>query len=218
MFHQDEMLISQYTGNTSPNDFDFSHRLFIVFKTLLSNTKNIGYDLLAIFFGIYWYQNTLVPFESIYVLVVYICCYSLIVSDNYKMILPDSVLLVLLCIGLIMSVSGHTYDALFAIKNSISIFYSLYAFIFFYELLRKREVMGRGDIKLISVCFLYIPISLFSSFVVVASIFLLATIGIKRLFVTNSIKENPFGPSICISFLLHYELGNVLSILLNSWS
>ena len=218
MFHQDEMLIRQYTGNPSVHSFDLGQRSLQLFKSSVSFKKFIGYDVLAVFFGIYWYQDAQIDNASIYVLLIYICCYSLIVSDNYKMILPDSVLLALLCVGLVMSASGLTYDVLTAISNSICVFYCLYIFIFLYELLRKREVMGRGDIKLISICFLFIPITFLSSFVVVASIFFLATTGIKRFFETNSIEENPFGPSICISFLLHYELGNVVSILFDRWS
>ncbi|APE04225.1 hypothetical protein BM526_19845 (plasmid) [Alteromonas mediterranea] len=218
MYHQDEMLIRQYTGNSSFHSFDLGQRSLQLFKSSVSFKKFIGYDFLAVFFGIYWYQDVQIDNASIYVLLIYICCYSLIVSDNYKMILPDSVLLALLCVGLVMSASGLTYDVLTTISNSICVFYSLYIFIVLYELLRKREVMGRGDIKLISICFLFIPITFLSSFVVVASIFFLATTGIKRFFETNNIEENPFGPSICISFLLHYELGNVVSILFVRWS
>lgn len=218
MFHQDEVVIRQYTGNTSTNSFGFGQRTLRLAKASMSFKEFIGYDFLALFFGIYWYQDAQIDNASIYVLLIYICCYSLIVSDNYKMILPDSVLLALLCIGLMMSASGLTYDVLSAIINSICVFYSLYIFIVLYELLRQKEVMGRGDIKLISICFLFIPISLLTSFVVVASILFLATTVIKRFFEVNNIEQNPFGPSICISFLLHYELGNVVSMLIILWS
>ena len=121
MFHQDEMVVRQYTGNTSTNSFDFGQRTLSLVKASMSFKKFIGYDFLALFFGIYWYQDAQIDNASIYVLLIYICCYSLIVSDNYKMILPDSVLLALLCIGLMMSASGLTYDVLSSYSSISSI-------------------------------------------------------------------------------------------------
>ena len=140
--------------------------------------------------------------------------------DYRSMLLPDSLLAALLSIGILVNLEFYVLvDYTEALTAMVFSFYAAYTFIKAYELLRKKEMMGRGDIKLFSLSFMFFSVDMFSSHIVVSSvIFLFSTLIVKfftaRLSKVEMDTHYPFGPAICLSVYLHMLYGDLLYLAL----
>lgn len=117
-------------------------------------------------------------------------------------IIPDSMIVVGLVSGFITAYLVHG-NVLFPIYGTAVGFLALFIPAFLYKLIRKREGMGFGDIKLIAVCGAFLGLkSVF--FLVFASALMGAIFGITIQGITG--KRDiplPFGPFIAASAIIY---------------
>jgi leader peptidase (prepilin peptidase)/N-methyltransferase len=129
----------------------------------------------------------------------------LAISDFSEKLLPDVIVYPLLWFGLYASTQHifiSTEDAIFgAILGYISIF----VFTNIYELIRKKEAMGRGDFKLIAALCTFIGFSNLMNLLIIASSFLMVFAFTSKLFKRDDYYA--FGPFLCASgwLLLFYK-------------
>ena len=222
MLHQDKVAINEaidekrYESNFSLKNSLLSSAKVAIFNKGEDGICQLAWDCLfisTILFTFYHFGFT----DKTYVIAI-ISFILLILTriDINEMLLPDSLLLALLGVGFISNVYIFPFvvieDAVIAMTG---VFYGIYAFIKTFEFLRDKELMGRGDIKLYSVSFMFIPASVFGSHIVISSLFFLV-----HSFIYNALykKENsnpfPFGPAICLSLYAHILFGDVFGHLI----
>jgi len=122
--------------------------------------------------------------------------FSALDSESFECgIIPDSLIVFGLLSGTVASYLVHG-DILFPVKGAAAGFFALYIPAKLYELVRKREGMGFGDIKLIAVCGAFMGIkSIF--FIVFASALAGALIGaVWQMAIGKKDMLIPFGPFI----------------------
>lgn len=129
--------------------------------------------------------------------------YSALDTDNFECgMIPDSLIVVGLVSGFITSYIVHG-DILFPVYGAALGFLALFVPAFLYQLVRKREGMGFGDIKLVTVCGAFLGMkSVF--FLVFCSALLGAVIGV--LWQAAAKKKDmpiPFGPFIAAAALIY---------------
>ena len=117
-------------------------------------------------------------------------------------IIPDSLIVFGLLAGCLTAYIVHK-DILFSVYGAAGGFLALYIPASLYKLVRKREGMGFGDIKLIAMCGAFLGLkSVF--FLVFASALMGAVIGvIWQLAVGKKDMMIPFGPFIAAAALIY---------------
>jgi len=140
--------------------------------------------------------------------------YSALDTENFECgIIPDS----LIVFGLICAfIMGYVIEKniLFPIYGAAGGFLALYVPSFLYKLVRKREGMGFGDIKLVAVLGAFLGLkSVF--FLVFASALFGAVIGVMWQVISG--KRDimiPFGPFISAAGLIYLFFGTLMDRLL----
>jgi len=129
--------------------------------------------------------------------------FSALDEENFECgIIPDSLIFIGLITGFGFAYMTHG-NVLFPIYGAAVGFLALYIPAFLYKLVRKREGMGFGDIKLITVCGAFLGLkSVF--FLVFGSALLGAVIGIAWQVATGK-KDMmiPFGPFITVAAVIY---------------
>lgn len=213
MIYCDELAIKYYLEQTHEYDFSLKKRIFSSTSPFLTIKRYLLYDVLAV--ALCCLLLTVLDEDSLFIYAsILIVCFCLMAADFYKMLLPDSLLAILFSVGLYAGINSVFIPLEDAVFNVIVVFYGLYAFIKTYEFVRKREVMGRGDIKLIPLCFLFVPLQSFVPFVVIACILFLLGVFISKKSKANMDSPFPFGPALCASLILHVFYGQEIIMLL----
>jgi leader peptidase (prepilin peptidase)/N-methyltransferase len=129
--------------------------------------------------------------------------FSALDAENFECgIIPDSLIVFGLVSALAMGYFLH-HNMLFPIYGAVVGFLALYIPSFLYKLVRKREGMGFGDVKLVAVLGAFLGLkSVF--FVVFASALMGAVIGIIWQFASGKRDMMiPFGPFISAAGLIY---------------
>ncbi|PLX69208.1 MAG: prepilin peptidase [Denitrovibrio sp.] len=129
--------------------------------------------------------------------------YSAIDTENFECgIIPDSLIVFGLISGFITSYIVHG-NILFPVYGAAVGFLALYIPAMLYKMVRKREGMGFGDIKLVSVCGAFLGLkSVF--FLVFCSALLGAVVGILwQLTARRKDMMIPFGPFISAAAIIY---------------
>ena len=135
-------------------------------------------------------------------------------TENFECgIIPDSLIVVGLIAGFGTSYMVYK-DILFPVYGATVGFLGLFVPAMLYQLIRKREGMGFGDIKLIAVCGAFLGLkSVF--FLVFGSALLGAIIGITwQLLSGKKDMMIPFGPFITTAALIYLFFGTLMDRLL----
>ncbi len=146
------------------------------------------------------------------------CLLFVFMVDLKNKIIFDSSHILIGCIGIILIDNNYIIgDISKSIFWSFIFYYCLLGFITFYEKLRNFDfdIFGRGDIKLLSVIFLYMNIYEFLNFMILTIILGLIFFTFLKLINKFDVnKEIPFAPMIVFSFLLFlFEINiNFISI------
>ncbi len=183
--------------------------LFPLFSFLLFNGRchyckvNISarYPIIELITAILFVTSLLVTNDifiiiNIWLIIVVLMIISVIDLEHY--IIPDSLQISLLILAIIFAKFNH-YDLIQTIINFFVTFAIGLIFHYGYKLIRKKEGLGFGDVKFFAVAGLFMPLTMFPTFLFIAGI--IGTIcglswqklGRGQLF--------PFAPALCISLL-----------------
>lgn len=128
--------------------------------------------------------------------------------DLDHMVLPDSITLPLLWLGLVLSIAGLGIAPNEAILGAVIGYLSLWSVYWLFKLLTGKEGMGYGDFKLLAVFgawlgWQHIPV------IILLSSLVGALLGILVLYLQKKGKETPipFGPYIAIAGIVSWLWG-----------
>ena len=141
-------------------------------------------------FGFNW--NTVI-FDLIIVV-----CLIMIISDLETYIIPDSMQISLLILSLIF-IYYNNFDILYSVISAIVYFGIIFLSGFIVEKWKKKDAIGGGDIKFITIAGLVLGVSSLPFFFLFSGIF-----GVIFGLLWKKIKKNeyfPFGPALVVSFL-----------------
>jgi leader peptidase (prepilin peptidase)/N-methyltransferase len=129
----------------------------------------------------------------------------LTISDFSEKLLPDVIVYPLLWIGLYASTQHIFISTEEAIIGALFGYISIFVFTNVYELIRKKEAMGRGDFKLIAALCTFIGIYNLMNLLLIASFFLMTFAITSKIFKRDDYYA--FGPFLCMSgwLLLFYK-------------
>lgn len=160
-------------------------------------------ELLSVIIGLLIYSSTGFTPNG---LLIYLIAYILLlisVIDYYKLIIPNNLLFVLLgfVIAFLLIDSAPLINRMIL---SLALLTVLYIIQQVFELLKKKEVMGAGDLKLIFVLTLLLDISSCITAIWISSLLALVFVIISNKFRLNSIKEIkvPFGLYLSVGFMM----------------
>ena len=141
-------------------------------------------------FGFNW--NTVI-FDLIIVV-----CLIMIISDLETYIIPDSMQISLLILSLIF-IYYNNFDILYSVISAIVYFGIIFLSGCIVEKWKKKDAIGGGDIKFITIAGLVLGVSSLPFFFLFSGIF-----GVIFGLLWKKIKKNeyfPFGPALVVSFL-----------------
>jgi leader peptidase (prepilin peptidase)/N-methyltransferase len=129
----------------------------------------------------------------------------LTISDFSEKLLPDVIVYPLLWTGLFASTQQIFISTEEAIIGALFGYISIFVFTNVYELIRKKEAMGRGDFKLIAALCTFIGIYNLMNLLIIASFFFLTFAFTSKIFKRDDYYA--FGPFLCMSgwLLLFYK-------------
>jgi leader peptidase (prepilin peptidase)/N-methyltransferase len=129
----------------------------------------------------------------------------LTISDFSEKLLPDVIVYPLLWLGLYASTQHMFISTEEAIIGGLFGYLSIFVFTNVYELIRKKEAMGRGDFKLIAALCTFIGIYNLMNLLLIASFFLMTFAFTSKIFKRDDYYA--FGPFLCMSgwLLLFYK-------------
>jgi leader peptidase (prepilin peptidase)/N-methyltransferase len=129
----------------------------------------------------------------------------LTISDFSEKLLPDIIVYPLLWLGLLASTQNIFISSEEAITGAIGSYIAIFLFTNVYELIRKKEAMGRGDFKLIAALCTFIGIGNFMNLLLIASFLLIVFAFTSKVFKRE--EHHAFGPFLCMSgwLLLFYK-------------
>lgn len=142
-------------------------------------------------FGFNW--NTIL-FNGIIVI-----CLIMLISDLETYIIPDSTQIFLLIFSLIF-IFYNEFNILYSVFSAIIYFGLIFISGLFVEKLKKKDSIGGGDIKFITISGLILGISLLPIFFLLSGAF-----GLIFGLLWKKIKKNeyfPFGPALIVAFLI----------------
>ncbi len=157
------------------------------------------FGILIIYFNNNWGIDIFFQFTLFYFL------FCIFLTDIKEKIIFDSVLFLLFINAFLTVYLDNKIIASDAVLKFICIYVFLYLFIYFYELLRKKEshIFGRGDIKLIAVLSIYLTLENILHLIICS-----AFLGIFYFIFLKIIKKEqmfvPFAPFIIIAFYIIY--------------
>jgi leader peptidase (prepilin peptidase)/N-methyltransferase len=135
----------------------------------------------------------------------------LIFIDFQQQLLPDSLTLSLLWLGLIANTNHFFTDLPNAVLTAAGAYAALWLFVKLFYLITGKTGMGHGDLKLFSALGAWFGWTALL-FILILSSLTGAIIGLIYLKVTNKPKDTtiPFGPFLCIAGLITLFWGNTL--------
>ena len=171
-------------------------------KCLNCGTKiSLRYPLTEIITAILFLSSYLkfgYNFNTILVDVFIVICMIMIITDLETYTIPDSTQLALLFTSLIF-IFYNNFDPLYSVFSAIIYFLLIFICGLIVEYWKKKDAIGGGDIKLITICGLVLGISLLPLFFLFSGLF-----GLIFGLIWKIIKKNeyfPFGPALVASFL-----------------
>lgn len=127
-----------------------------------------------------------------------VICMIMIITDLETYTIPDSTQVALLFTSLIF-IFYNNFDPLYSVFSAIIYFLLIFICGLIVEYWKKKDAIGGGDIKLITICGLVLGISLLPLFFLFSGLF-----GLIFGLIWKIIKKNeyfPFGPALVASFL-----------------
>lgn len=171
-------------------------------KCLNCGTKiSLRYPLTEIITAILFLSSYLkfgYNFNTILVDVFIVICMIMIITDLETYTIPDSTQLALLFTSLIF-IFYNNFDPLYSVFSAIIYFLLIFICGLIVEYWKKKDAIGGGDIKLITICGLVLGISLLPLFFLFSGLF-----GLIFGLIWQKVKKNeyfPFGPALVASFL-----------------
>jgi leader peptidase (prepilin peptidase)/N-methyltransferase len=151
--------------------------------------------LVAIYFGFGW--------QAFAALILTWALIALTVIDLQHFILPDTITLPMVWLGLLVNAFSIFTTPASAIIGAVAGYLSLYLFAKLYKLIRRTEGMGYGDFKLLAVLGAWLGWQILPLIVLLAS-FLGAVIGIILILLGDKKKRSlllaiPFGPFLALA-------------------
>ncbi|MEO0442805.1 MAG: A24 family peptidase [Pseudomonadota bacterium] len=139
------------------------------------------------------------------------CLISLTMIDIDTFLLPDTITLPLLWLGLLVNLSGVFTDINSAVWGAIAGYVSLWSVYWLFKLLTQKEGMGFGDFKLLAALgawmgWQYLPL------IILLSSFVGAAIGIAGIVIHGRDKNIPipFGPYLAMAGWIALVWGDTL--------
>ncbi len=128
---------------------------------------------------------------------------SMTFIDIDHQLLPDSMTLPMLWVGLVLSVFGVFTNPVDAIIGAVAGYLSLWSVAMLFHLVTGKEGMGYGDFKLLAMLGAWLGWQMLP-FIILCSSFVGAFLGILILMIQGKDKSTPipFGPYLAISGLL----------------
>ena len=151
------------------------------------HSLQIDYLIYEIITGLSFELIYIKKLEFIYYLIL-LCLIVIVIYDFRLLVIPNRIILILILIYL-------TKFNIYSFLNSLLITFILYLFIKTIENIKHKEMMGRGDLKLIFTLGLYL-----NQYRIIKMLFISCLLGI--IFNYKNKDRFAFGPYLCISFLL----------------
>lgn len=171
-------------------------------KCLNCGTKiSLRYPLTEIITAILFLSSYLkfgYNFNTILVDVFIVICMIMIITDLETYTIPDSTQLALLFTSLIF-IFYNNFDPLYSVFSAIIYFLLIFICGLIVEYWKKKDAIGGGDIKLITICGLLLGIDVLPLFFLFSGLF-----GLIFGLIWQKIKKNeyfPFGPALIVAFL-----------------
>jgi len=139
-----------------------------------------------------------ISYNTIIVDLIIVVCIIMLISDLENYIFPDSMQISLLFLVLCF-IFYNDFDILYSLMSSIVYFYTIVLAGLIVKRWKKRDAVGGGDIKFITIAGLVLGIELLPMFLLLCGI-----IGIIFGLIWKKMTKNdyfPFGPALILSFL-----------------
>lgn len=130
---------------------------------------------------------------------IFVCCLIMIVTDLEHCIMPDSMQICLLIIGLFF-IYYNNIDILYSVFSALIYFLIIYVSGFIVEKWKKKEAIGGGDLKFITIAGMYLGMKKLPYFFLIAGI-----VGLVFGLIWNKGRKDkyfPFAPALILSFLM----------------
>jgi prepilin signal peptidase PulO-like enzyme (type II secretory pathway) len=140
-----------------------------------------------------------VSFNTMIFDLIIVVCLTMFVADLETYTLPDLLQIALLILSLTF-IFNNDYDFCYAILSGFAYFLAFYLTAFLVSKWKKKEALGGGDIKFVSIIGLILGINNIVIFLFLAGLF-----GIIFGLIWKKTKKNeyfPFAPALIVSFLL----------------
>ena len=135
--------------------------------------------------------------------------FALAVIDYDTLLLPDTITLPLVWIGLVLNWQGFIVDLPDALFGAVAAYVSLFSITWIHSAITGRVGMGNGDFKLFAAFGAWfgwlalLPIIIFScAFVIIYAVYSMAILS------RTSQDPMPFGPSMCAACMTYIVFGN----------
>ena len=163
---------------------------------------SIRYPLIEIATAIMFYLSYLkfgVDWNTIIFDMIIVVCFTMFISDLETYILPDSLQISLLVLSLAFIFYNH-FDILQSVISAFLYFIIIYITAYIVSKWKKKDSLGGGDIKFITVAGLILGLNNLTMFLFLAGLF-----GIIFGLIWKIFKKNdyfPFAPALIFSYLL----------------
>lgn len=162
------------------------------------------YILIELFTGLVFiinYTQVNDYYTYIYLSIITVIFITIIVIDVEQMIIPDSLQISLIIIGVLNIIYINKVYLSSQLINALVFFLIAYAIKFSFQYFAKKEGLGFGDVKLIGVAGLYLDFNKLALF-----LFLAGILGVISSIIWQNLmrlgKNFPFAPSLVISLYL----------------
>ena len=168
-------------------------------------------ELFTLLVSLYASWHFRLSFQLLFVLAALWILIPLVLIDLKHQLLPDSLTLGLLWLGLIANTQALFTDLSSAVLSAVGAYLILWLFIKLFYLITGKEGMGHGDFKL------FAAFGAWFGWIALPFILLLSSIcgaltGIIYLKITKKSKDTPipFGPFLCMAAVIYLFWGNFL--------
>lgn len=136
---------------------------------------------------------------------------AMMVIDIEHLFLPDSLSLGLLWLGLLANRLDTVTNLDDAVLAAVIAYLGLWLFLTLYALIRGKEGMGRGDVKLFAALGAWFGVQSLGSIILLASV-LGIVLGLIVLSITKQGRDTPlpFGPALGMAGLVHLFYGKAV--------
>jgi len=151
----------------------------------------------AIFFLFSYYKFGF-SLNTIIVDLIIVICFTMFVTDLETYTIPDSLQISLLILVLLF-IFNNNFDIFYSVLSGFFYFFIIYLTAFIVSKYKKKDALGGGDVKFITIAGLILGLYNITIFLFLAGLF-----GIIFGLVWKKIKKNeyfPFAPALIVSFL-----------------